>query len=293
MDIGRWTGTRECERTLVRELLHVQHRNLDPPLRKQQHDALPNAVGAARHHHNLLVPVPRCPLPVVHHLVVQPPADGAQHAQHRERLELLVRRAMLERELRALRRVFRREEERDRDGGVEQRGAHEPHRGVERPDWRRGSRVSEQSISCHVMEWHGYGVCCVLCVVDVDLRSSAEVQVVGTSRHVTSRTFTRQRPFAPDRHVLLYLYLYLVFSSKVYEEREREKTSVTLEKVSAYPQSRGRGSSYNMDTEWRAWHGPIIAGLSRVEPPPPLHSRKRETRGSPVKPRNGAVDGTT
>ena len=61
--------------TLVGELLHVQHSDLDALLGKQEHDALADAVGAARHDDNFLLPVPLVGLPVVDDLVVEPATD--------------------------------------------------------------------------------------------------------------------------------------------------------------------------------------------------------------------------
>lgn len=121
---------RRASPTLKRQLLHIQHRNLDPPLGEQLHHDLSNAIAAARHHHNLLAPVIRIGAPVVQHPVVEPAAHGAQRAQRKQRLEVLECGCVLGGEQVALCCVAREQDEREGQRGVEGRVFECPAEGV-------------------------------------------------------------------------------------------------------------------------------------------------------------------
>lgn len=109
----------ECDHTLVRELLHIQHGDLDALFSEQQDDLLANAVGAARHDDDLLLPIPLIALEVVEDLVVKPAADGVEQAEGEQRLQVTESGGMLGGEQRALGRVFGSEEEREGEDGIE------------------------------------------------------------------------------------------------------------------------------------------------------------------------------
>lgn len=119
--------------TLVCELLNVQHSDFDAPFGEQEDDSFADAIGTSGHNDDLLLPVPVVALPVVDDLVVEPAAEGVEHAQGKEGLQVAQGGAMLRSKNRALRRVFGGEEQRQCNEGVEGRGLKQTDGGVERP----------------------------------------------------------------------------------------------------------------------------------------------------------------
>lgn len=116
--------------TLVRELLYIQDGDLDAFLGQQVHDNLANAVAAARHDNNLLAPDIRVVSPVVRHGAVEPCARGSEHAQSSKLLEDIQGSGVLVGEDIALRRVARKENQRQREGRIQGGEAEEPRNSV-------------------------------------------------------------------------------------------------------------------------------------------------------------------
>lgn len=107
--------------TLISQPLHIQHGDLDPPLRQPLHDDLPNPIAPSRHNHHLPPPIIPIIHPIVRDRVIEPVRDALQDAQRRRDAQVLVEPRVLGGEARAVGVVARGEEERDGEEGVEDR----------------------------------------------------------------------------------------------------------------------------------------------------------------------------
>lgn len=122
----------ECRLTSISQTLHIHNRNLNPLLRKQLHDNLANTIRSTRHNNNLLAPIIRIIDPVVRHGIVEPAVDAVHEAQRERKLQILEGGDVLRGEGAALLRVARREDERERELGVQHRVLEEVADGVGR-----------------------------------------------------------------------------------------------------------------------------------------------------------------
>lgn len=122
----------ESKHTCIFQRLNVQHNNLDAPLGQHLHHDGPDAVAASRHQRNVLFPVVRVIRPVVEDASVQKVPDFPSQAEQQGNLEPFQGLRPRGRNILAPCRVFRGEEQRKREAGIEDGFAEEREDGVAR-----------------------------------------------------------------------------------------------------------------------------------------------------------------
>jgi len=154
---------RDREVTLVCEVLHVQHGDLDALLSEQMHDYLANAITSTGHNDDFLAPDVGVIRPVICDGVVEPGADFVKQAEDEQRLQVLERGYVACSKATAIDCVFACQKQWQSEQGVQRCKLNKPRDGV-----AGDACIINQPSSGHVA--------CASC------------------------TFTRQGPFAADRH---------------------------------------------------------------------------------------------
>ena len=116
--------------TLVCQLLHIQHGDLDALLCKQMYNDLANAVTPSRYDDHLLTPHVRVVRPVVRDCIVEPCADLVQESENEQRLEVFPCSRMVSSDATTIDRILSSQEERQSKQWVQRRELKEARKGV-------------------------------------------------------------------------------------------------------------------------------------------------------------------
>lgn len=161
--VSKGRRLRERELTVVGEVLHVQHGDLDAFLSEQMHDYLANAIASTGYDHDFLAPDVGVVRPIVCDGIVEPGADFVKQAENEQRLQVLERGCVARSKATAVDCVFACQEQWQSKQWVQRRKLEEP---------------------CDSVA----GDACI-----INQPSSGRIACA-------SRTFARQGPFAADGH---------------------------------------------------------------------------------------------